>query len=369
MDVTVLCKVVDNYGDLGVVYRLARALSALSKDLSLRIITDNLLLFSKLAPGIDPGKKVQHYNGWQLYDWNAGVEDTAAFTAEPPHTILECFQCGRPDWLETLLFTAGVPDIVHIINLEYLTAEPYADDFHCLQSLTRSVRVQKVNFMPGFTGRTGGLILDEPFVSRLSFYIQPPSVDFTVLVFSYPRDFTVLVRALALFQTDLARKQNPQTLNVNLASGISAAPFRSAWEAAGRPFPVTQLPFMEQTAWDRMLCVQSFLFIRGEDSLSRACLSGIPFVWHAYPQENNYQKVKVQALLDRMRPFFEPASFILLENYWSAYNTPEEVSVDPLPLFRAYEVLSAGFRAFSRSLFENGDLAAHLLSYITKQLN
>ena len=31
LDITILCKVVDNFGDIGVVYRLARALSDLSK--------------------------------------------------------------------------------------------------------------------------------------------------------------------------------------------------------------------------------------------------------------------------------------------------------------------------------------------------
>ena len=45
-DVTILCKVVDNFGDIGVVYRLARALTDLYPDISIRIIVDNLKSFS-----------------------------------------------------------------------------------------------------------------------------------------------------------------------------------------------------------------------------------------------------------------------------------------------------------------------------------
>ena len=40
--VDILCKVVDNYGDIGVVYRLAKALSALDPALKIRLSVDNL---------------------------------------------------------------------------------------------------------------------------------------------------------------------------------------------------------------------------------------------------------------------------------------------------------------------------------------
>jgi len=99
-DITVLCKVVDNYGDIGFVYRLCRALSGLSFPPRIRLITDNLISFSQIAPGILPDKSVQQFNGWTVYNWNASEAASAAFAADPPDTILECFQCGRPQWLK-----------------------------------------------------------------------------------------------------------------------------------------------------------------------------------------------------------------------------------------------------------------------------
>ena len=171
-DITLLCKVVDNFGDIGVVYRLARALKELSdaeecSPVTLRLITDNLQSFHSIEPQIDPHKQFQELCSIKVYDWNAKALCKEAFLAEPPQIILECFQCGRPDWLEGLLFDTGFPEIVHIIMIDYLTAEDYAETFHRLMSLTRSARVEKVNFMPGFTPKTGGLILDQNFMQSL----------------------------------------------------------------------------------------------------------------------------------------------------------------------------------------------------------
>ncbi|MFA6856016.1 MAG: elongation factor P maturation arginine rhamnosyltransferase EarP [Treponema sp.] len=382
-DITLLCRVVDNYGDIGFGYRLARALQALRPDMKLRIVTDNIASFSMLAPGLDAHTVLQQYNGWFVYDWNAADVCTASFSAEQPRTILECFQCGYPDWLETLLFKTKCRDCVHVINIDYMTAEQYADDFHCLASLTRSVSVKKVNFMPGFTACTGGLILDGPFASDIPSAFACEHADstvqallagtpqnFNILVFSYERDFMPVVRAFALFEQNRKRSELLFRLRVFVAEGRGKKSFMEAWAGAGKPFTVTELPFLSQTEWDDLLCSMSFCFVRGEDSLSRACLSGIPFVWHAYPQDNEYQVVKVQALLDRIKPFFVDTDAALIERYWRSYNVslPGETEYGQEKLL--FELLSrihelrCGFSSFASMLRRNGDFAQHLISYL-----
>jgi uncharacterized repeat protein (TIGR03837 family) len=382
-DITVLCKVVDNYGDIGFVYRLARSLTVLRPGIKLRIVTDNLSSFALLAPGLNVHVSAQTWNGWTVLDWNAADACTASFTADQPRTILECFQCGYPDWLETLLFTTKCTDVVQVINIDYLTAEQYADDFHCLASLTRSARVKKVNFMPGFTPRTGGLVLDGPFASgRPAAYAaehadstvrsllrdSPPA--FRVLVFSYERDFVPVVTALALFEHNRRQADRSFRLQVFAAAGRGKQSFLDAWTAAGKPFAVTELPFLSQIEWDDLLCSMSFLFVRGEDSLSRACLAGIPFIWHAYPQDDEYQSVKVQALLNCMKPFFESNGASLLERYWRSYNhsfpseTVEERCGILYMLLDRADMLDSGFSSFAGMLRHNGDFAVHLLQYI-----
>ena len=82
---------------------------------------------------------------------------------------------------------------------------------------------------------------------------------------------------------------------------------------------------MPQTQWDKMMKQCRVLFVRGEESMSRACLSGIPFIWQAYPQSEEYQLVKVRALLERMRPHFPQQDFEIVEKAWMAINTDQHV--------------------------------------------
>ena len=369
-EITLLCRVVDNYGDIGVVFRLAKALSALLPDggAGLRLIVDNLTSFAQLSPGVDASMPLQEHCGWTVCQWDAADEGRALYTETPPLVIVECFACGRPEWLDDILFDKQLqalrPKPVQIINLEYLTAEPYADEFHKLQSLTRSAQVRKVNFMPGFTDKTGGLILDGVSLASSS---EVPVLDvndrekpFIVLVFSYERDFSTIADALVTF-TD--------NLRILVAAGKADAPFSAAW-GDRQPSP-EKLAFLPQNEWDNLLYSADFLFIRGEDSLSRACLSGKPFVWHAYPQSEMYHLVKVRALLDRMKPFFTEENFRLISDYWLWYNGDETLTNHDydsraalIEILSRYGEMRKSFFEFSKNLIKNGNLAEHLMTFI-----
>lgn len=374
-NITILCKVVDNFGDIGFVYRLARAINELDTTVRLRLVVSDVASFSALAPQVDANKPEQTCYGWQIYDWNADEACTHAFTQDPPAIILECFQCGRPDWLESLLFddtskkdTAHtkkntVPfsdEFVQILNIDYLTAESYADDFHLLKSGTRSARVKKINFMPGFTAHTGGLILDRAFLqSRAAVLTHGDTDDFTAVFFSYERECAPVVRALADFQ-----KKTERRVHVLVAAGKSCAPFLQAWERASKPFAVETLPFLPQEHWDALLCRADWNFVRGEDSLSRACLAGNPFVWQAYPQDEDYHLVKLAALNDRLRPFLPAEAFAAYNAYTRAYNVGKDTSDDLLALLLQADTLRAGFARFADTLVANGNLAEHLLTWL-----
>lgn len=409
LDVTILCKVVDNFGDIGVVCRLARALSAYP-NLKMRIVVDNLHSFALLEPDVQPDSEQQDVKGIRILNWNAAETCLREFRSNPPRIIIECFQCGRPDWLETLLFDETVPNIVNIIMLDYLSAEPYTETFHRLQSLTRSARVQKVNFMPGFTPKTGGLILDRAFLKSLKRGACPslprqaaprmlpasrsilsallpcplppllgdtpktPDSPFPVLFFSYSGNQSPLVSALQTFSVKKRR-----AVHILLAQGAGFDSFKTAFNnafakdapsAAGKTLFLTELPFLPQTEWDALLCRTPLLFVRGEDSLSRACLCGVPFVWHAYPQSEDYQLVKVQALLDRMRPHFPAEHFKTVENCWRTYNgAPGNLESSVTEFLLLYDELLPCFRDFSASLLQNGDLAAHLVEFMRGMLH
>ena len=392
MTIDVLCKVVDNYGDIGVVHRLARALAESERGLKLRLIVDDLVAYSLLEPAVDTARTIQDMHGWKILSWACPDDGSRAafrqeYATDPPRIVIECFACGRPDWFEAMLFDPADSAVKTMVNLEYLSAEPYAVEFHRMPSLTRSPLVRKHLFMPGFETGTGGLILDRAFmdsrsrysdaasrkaerrrlVGRLDLATPAGAVEFAgrfwVLVFGYERDYGRIVG-------DVAEFGRGTPVQVLVASGKSGPCFMEAWDRAGKPFPATRLPFLPQTDWDEVLVASDFTIVRGEDSMSRAALSGRPFLWQAYPQEGKQQLVKVRALLDGMRRCFEPASFGPVETAFTAFNDRledgPEVRGDEgiLPLLVPDTVMAAGFSSFSDVLLGNGNLAGNLMTFL-----
>ena len=379
-DVTILCRVVDNYGDIGFVYRLSRSLSELSPELKLRLVVSNLESFASMAHGLDPNKAVQEYRSWTVLDWNADDACRAEYTKNPPSLILECFQCSRPEWLDDILFAPGRTDEVQIINIEYLTAEDWADDVHLLKSGTRSALVKKVNFMPGFTEKTGGLVIDSEFASslrdknaallRLKDYPEYPDIEqavcavdvFCVSLFTYKRDLSPIVRALKKYHNKLC---------VFVAPGLSRDMFLDEWKKEGEPFKIIQLPYLEQESWDALLTLMDVNIIRGEDSFARACLCGKPFLWNAYVQDEEFQLEKVNALLNRMETCFEP-DVPFFRNYRSLmmeFNRTRGADSDKIEhamveFLDTVEEAGKCFSAWGNKLVSFGNLAEKLLAFI-----
>lgn len=418
-DITILCKVVDNFGDIGFVYRLAKNLRKINPHYEIRLVVNDLNSFQKIAPKIKLNSAEQNFCGMKIFDSNAEEICKAEFLKNPPGVILECFQCGRPNWLDEILFAsqsqnklthleANGEKFFQIINIDYLTAEDYAEEFHCLKSATRSAFVKKVNFMPGFTAKTGGLILDEPFIANWRARFEKKSEkekcenvncdkniarqDFSlaefsapvraalpqkILIFSYQKNFSPIIRA---FQKICDK--NLSQIQIFLAQGIRKESFLETYRkfCDSRKFNLSQigldeLDFLSQENWDEMLLQMDVLFVRGEDSLARACLCGKPFVWNAYPQktpqDENYHLVKVRALLEKMRPHFSESEFAIIEKFWLLYNVNAcDISCEENLENACFEFLSQalnlkhGFEKFSESLFAIGNFSEKLDAFI-----
>lgn len=377
MEITILCKVVDNYGDIGVTFRLAKQLlKVFDGAIGVNLIVDDLSSFNQICNAVDVSKNVQIVEKINVYNWksyNFCYDVFSKNDGEKLSVILECFQCGRPDWMEKILFDDKLNRTVQIIMIDYLTAEPYAETFHCLQSLTRSAKVKKVNFMPGFTEKTGGLIIDDVWENLPEY-----NKDGDVFIFTYEKNWKPLVCAMKKNQKVVGK-------NILVAQGRGMKSFLDAVSCeSSEPYTpcddkfirqnlkITKLKYLNQVEWDELMKKCSILFIRGEESMSRACLSGIPFVWHAYPQSDEYQLVKVNALLDCMKQFFTSEDFEIVKRVWININKPEnEVSEkeleDSFTLFlQNAEKLVYGYRDFALKLRKNGDLAHNLMTFITK---
>ena len=188
------------------------------------------------------------------------------------------------------------------------------------------------------------------------------------MLFRSERDFYQLFIALNQFQQN-KRLSNPNfSVKVYAANGKSQKYVLDAWEKTQKIVNLIKLPFLQQEEWDELLTKMNFLFIRGEDSLSRAVLCGVPFVWHAYIQDENYHLVKVNALLDLLTQKFSIEEKKYLTELWNDYNTPNK----PLNENALKYILTNStennfinkFLTFSTELIENGNLGNNLLHYI-----
>lgn len=363
MKISVLCKVVDNFGDIGVVWRLCKSLKKNNFNLSINLIVDGLSTFKKICPEVSENQKIQKIKNINIFDWNCNdfcYEEFCKNDGENLSFILECFQCGRPSWMEKILFEDKLKRTVNIIMIDYLTAEKYAEDFHCLKSLTRSAKVQKINFMPGFTNKTGGLIIDDEWK-----ILEKRNSNGPVLIFTYEKNSKPLINAI----NDWAKLKNNAEIILPQGRGLVSLENEINF-LSKKNFNFSVLDYLSQENWDKMMKNCSVLFVRGEESMSRACLSGIPFVWQAYPQSDDYQIVKVNALLEQLKNYFSQDNFKIISDAWIFFNTDGKSDFgiqEKLFLFlENVEKLAEGFSSFALNLRKNGDLVTNLMTFIEK---
>ena len=144
----IFCRVVDNYGDIGVCWRLARQLAA-EHNVAVRLWVDDLNSFARLCPEIDSSLDRQRIAGMTVYRWREPFPD-----AIPGDVVIEAFGCELPAVFQAAMTAKAQPPVW--INLEYLSAENWVTGSHALPS--PQAKLRKYFFFPGFVAGTGGLL-------------------------------------------------------------------------------------------------------------------------------------------------------------------------------------------------------------------
>jgi uncharacterized repeat protein (TIGR03837 family) len=282
----IFCKVIDNHGDLGVCWRLSAGLAARGE--RVRLWVDDPSALGWMAPEGAEGVEVLHW--------------TAAMPLPAPGDILvEAFGCDPPE--QFVAMRAAQPGLRERswINLEYLTAETFAERSHGLPSPVMTgpgKGLVKHFFYPGFTRPTGGL-LREPGLEARQAAFDPAA---WLATLGIERDGASLVSLfcyepplLGALLRQLAAADHPTRLLVTAGRAATAV-------AANRPaslgaLSIVQLPYLSQPDFDHLLWASDFNFVRGEDSLVRALWAGKPFAWQLYPQDDGAHLLKLQAFL------------------------------------------------------------------------
>jgi uncharacterized repeat protein (TIGR03837 family) len=154
----VFCRVVDNLGDVGVSWRLARAL-AVEHGKAVRLWLDDFTVLAKLRPELDARYDVQRLEGVEV------VKLAEPFTVDTvADVVVETFGCDLP--AAYIAAMAARPSRPRWINLEYLSAEDWVEGSHGLPSPDPRLPLVKHYFFPGFSARTGGLLRERDLVER-----------------------------------------------------------------------------------------------------------------------------------------------------------------------------------------------------------
>ncbi|TCJ16999.1 elongation factor P maturation arginine rhamnosyltransferase EarP [Parasulfuritortus cantonensis] len=326
-DWDLFCAVVDNYGDIGITWRLARQLASEHR-LRVRLWVDDLAAFRCLRPEIDPDLDEQACQGVTVRHWRAPFP-----AAEPADVVVEALACHLPESYESAMAERPVKPVW--LNLEYLSAEDWVPGCHALASPHPRLPLTKYFFLPGYVPGTGGVLKESWLVAarddlradpaaQAAFWRRlavPEAEESRISLFSYEN-----TAIQGLFETwadgpERVRCLVPEGRPLADVAGFFGRPAVAAGEQLVRGnLAVQVLPMLSQDDYDRLLWLCDCNFVRGEDSLVRAMWAGKPLVWQAYRQEDQAHWPKIHALLDLLCGDLDPGDADALRALWSAWN-------------------------------------------------
>lgn len=305
----IFCRVVDNLGDAGISWRLARELAAAhGQDVTLWI--DLVAPLAQIEPAVAPDASLQRARGVTIRRWAEPLPVTA-----PADIVIEAFGCGLPDAYVAAMAAAARPPIWFV--LEYLSAEPWIDGAHGLASPHPRLPLARRFWFPGFSERSGGLLREAGLFARRdafradteaqsalwrSLRVPPPAPDETrVSIFCYANPaLPGLLDAMAAGGERIVALVPEGVAPDVLAQWAGRAPPRPGEAPIERgQLRLHAIPFVDQDGYDRLLWRCDVNFVRGEDSIVRAQWAARPFIWQIYRQADDVHLCKLAALLDR----------------------------------------------------------------------
>jgi uncharacterized repeat protein (TIGR03837 family) len=372
MRADIFCRVVDNYGDIGVCWRLARRL-AHGRGWSVRLWVDNLATFGRIDSRVLFSHASQVLEGIEIVHW---TDHPPALT--PGDVVIEAFACDPP-----AAFVAAMPAQRSVwINLEYLSAEPWVESCHRLPSM-RADGLKKFFFFPGFSAGTGGLLREPGLIEARNAFQQAPDAQREFLgqlgldedalgawqrgarlasLFCYPS-----APVPALLEA-LARNDRPTLLLVPAGIAPELVPGRLVEQPR---VTIVRIPFLSSEDYDRLLWCADLNFVRGEDSLVRAVWAARPFIWQIYPQTDHAHLKKLEAWLAL---FPAPASAHALIRVWNDDPGPDRDGRLPQLAREASAGCTATFwraaaERFAADQAERCDLGDSLADFCAEEVN
>lgn len=273
------CRVVDNFGDAGIAWGLARGLIDQAQ-MDVTLFIDDIQTLAILAPDYAkiPGLQVENEAsaaGWVGPPADIVIEILAG-TAPLPYQQRAAAQINPPTW----------------VIYEYLSAEAWVKSCHLKPSPHPTLNLPRFYFYPGFTDKTGGLLYDPQIFDICDPLTRAARQPLTIGLFCYQNPS--IPSLLDAFQT------TPRNLDVHVPQGVVTRQIKDYLAAnPARTHPQIHLdPFVPKEKFPEYIAGKDINFVRGEDSLTTAVILGTPVIWHIYPQDDAAHFTKLQAFCD-----------------------------------------------------------------------
>ncbi|GAB4063004.1 elongation factor P maturation arginine rhamnosyltransferase EarP [Uliginosibacterium sediminicola] len=366
LHVDIFCTVIDNFGDAGVCWRLARQL-ALEHGCRVRLWIDQPVVLHALVPEL---RGRREWQGVALGDW----QEAAA--AVPAQLVIEAFACNPPASYVQAMQACNPPP--QWINLEYLSAEDWVEGCHGLPS-PQPGGLRKYFFFPGFTPQTGGLLREQALdaerrafqadaLAQAAFWrslrLNPSAAALKVSLFAYEN------AALPSLLAAWANGDQPVFCAVPLGRSLPAV---AQWVGLSSlhagdvlqhgALSIAVLPFLAQSDYDRLLWACDLNFVRGEDSFVRAQWAQRPFVWHIYQQQEAAHRPKLEAFLQRSEGGLPAAAAQARRDFWRAWDDQAGAAEHWPALRAALPELGQHAAKWAECVADQGDLASKLLIF------
>ena len=341
-NIDIFCEVIDNYGDVGVAYRLARELKRIYPNKELRFIinqTEELNLIKKNDDII-----VIDYKDVDKIE-------------QPADLVIETFACNIPEiYMDKALKSSKL-----MINLEYFSSEDWVDDFHLQESFLGG-NLKKYFFIPGLSEKSGGIILDKEFLDRKNkvqenreYYLKQFNIDenydLIISVFSYEKNFDNFLKTLQKLDKKVLLLLLSEKTQKNFIKYFDNNNYYDKIKAV-------KLPFFTYDKYEKLLALCDINLVRGEDSFVRALLLAKPFLWHIYPQDENAHIIKLESFLEKYCPNNKE-----LKETFINYNINKD---DFSYFFKNLDEIKKYNEKYSDYLIENCNLMNKLINFIEK---
>lgn len=311
----IYCTVIDNFGDVGICWRLARQLAD-EYHVQVTLWIDDLESFSKLAPSLNPNLSEQLLEKITVCLWYKDQRDELSPIHQIPlDLIIEGFGCRLPDFVLHKMAQqaqAGRPPLW--INLEYLSAESWAVDCHAMPSIHPQTGLTQYFWFPSFSEKSGGLLREADLIKRRDELQNSAEAQKEFWSNLRITDSHLFERKISLFSYEnkaihglldiLSADQKTTLLLVPAGKALtdisewSGQPLKQGDRITKHALTIVVLPFLTHENYDRLLWSCDLNFVRGEDSVIRAQWAGQPFIWHIYPQADDAHIVKLNAFID-----------------------------------------------------------------------